>query len=145
MVLAPRPVAWGSCGTPGITDMRFPRAGLEALAAARGDRGSDREIWAWSSDSELVSGDNMDWLARGGGWTDLALELREPEWARKKSPMGRDPPSTEDRTEDSSPALSDSEATLGRRLRGSNSAPASPTSPVDFLGGLTMVALETGG
>lgn len=102
------------------------------------------DIWLWSSDSELVSADSMDWLALGGGWTDLALELRELALGRKKSPIGRDPPSTEDRVGRSIPALSDSEATLGRRLRGSNSPP-SPTSPVDFLGGLMMVELETGG
>lgn len=102
------------------------------------------EMWLLSSDRALVSGDSMDWLARGGGWTDLAFEVLEPLWARKKSPMGRDPPSTEERVGGSSPALSDSEAALGRRLRGSNSPPR-PTSPVDFLGGLTMVVLETGG
>lgn len=144
IVLAPRPVAWGSEGAPGITDIRFPTAGLELLAAALGDRGSAMEIWLFSSDRALVSGDSMDWLALGGGCTDLALELLEPEWARKKSPIGRDPPSTEDRVADSSPALSDSEAALGRRLRGSNSPPR-PTSPVDFLGGLPTVVLETGG
>lgn len=57
--------------------------------------------------------------------------------------MGR-APSTEALVGGSSPFLSDSEATLGRRLRGSNS-PASTTSPVDFLGGLATLALETGG
>lgn len=115
------------------------------MAAARGDRGRAMEMWVCSSDRELVSGDSMAWLARGGGWTDLALELRELAWARKKSPVGREPPSMEERTEGSArPFRSDSEVTLGRRLRGSKSPP-SPTSPVDLRGGLMTVALETGG
>jgi hypothetical protein len=60
-----------------MTDMRFAAAGLEPLAAARGDRGRASEIWEWSNDRALVSGDSMAWLALGGGCTDLALEVRE--------------------------------------------------------------------
>jgi hypothetical protein len=66
-----------------MTDTRFPTDGFEVLAAARGDRGRAMAMWVWSSDSELVSGDSMDWVVLGGGCTDLALELRELAWARK--------------------------------------------------------------
>lgn len=77
MVLAPRPVACGSWGTPGITDTRFPATWFEPLAAPLGDRGNAIDMWLWSSDRALVSGDNMAWLALAGGCTDRALALRE--------------------------------------------------------------------
>lgn len=85
----------------------------------------------------------MAWLVLAGGCTDLAFELRELARTRVESATGRDPPSM-DRRVASSPFLSDNEMALGLRLRVSNSPP-STTSPVDFLGGLTMFELETGG
>ncbi len=144
MVRAPRPVACEAWGTPGIIDIRFPDNGLEPFAAVRGERGRAIDIWLWSTVKVLVSGDNVDWLARAGGCTDLALEAREPVRFRVTSPKGRGPPSIDERVE-SKPFLSDTDAALGLRFRDSKSLLSKTPGPTDFLGGFTMFVLETGG
>jgi len=60
MVLAPSPVACEAWGTPGMIDILFPEPGFEPLAAVRGDRGSTMEMWFWSTDRVLTSGDSID-------------------------------------------------------------------------------------
>jgi hypothetical protein len=88
-----------------MTDIRLPEGVLPPLAATRGDRGGFIDRLLWSTETILVSGESMDWLARGGGCTDRALEAREPVRVRVVSPMGREPPSIDERVE-STPFLS---------------------------------------
>lgn len=116
MVLAPSPVACVAWGTPGMTDIRFPEGVFPPLAATRGDRGWDMDRLLWSTERTLVSGESMDWLARGGGCTDLALDARAPVRVRVVSPMGREPPSIDERVE-SRPFLSAPVAMLVLRFR----------------------------
>jgi len=59
MVLAPSPVACEEWVTPGMIDIRFAGAALAPFAEGRGDRGAI-EMWLWSTERMLVSGDSMD-------------------------------------------------------------------------------------
>jgi len=127
-----------------MTDVRFPDGVFPPLAATRGDRGRDMDRLLWSTERTLVSGESMDWLARGGGCTDLALEARDPVRVRVVSPMAREPPSIEERVE-SRPFLSAPVAMFVLRFRESKSDPSYMPGPTDFLGGLTTCVLDTGG
>ena len=138
MVLAPSPVTWVAWETPGMADARFAEPGAEPFAAIRGDRGGAKEAWLWSTERVLVSGVSIDWLARGGGCTDLAFAAREFARVRVASGIGRGPPSTDDRVE-SKPILSAIDDILGLRFRVSKSLPSNMPGPADFRGGLTTV------
>ena len=73
------------------------------------------------------------------------MEARElAEFRDMSGGMGRGPPSAEMRTA-STPFLSEIDVTLGLRFRGSKSEPSNMPGPADFLGGFTMLELETGG
>lgn len=116
--------------------------GTGALTAVFGERGNVtgelpepklRALKSWASVAPS--------LPRGGGCTDLALDVRVD------SGMGRGPPSTDtDVRTGSVPFRSPSEATLGLRLRASASELPSTSDPADRLGAfIVLFVLETGG
>lgn len=116
--------------------------GTDAFTAVLGERGNvtgelpEPKASALKSWASVVAS-----LPRGGGCTDLALEVRVD------SGIGRGPPSMDiDVRTGSVPFRSPSEATLGLRLRASASVLPSTSDPTDRLGAFTVLfVLETGG
>lgn len=154
MVLAPRPVAWVTWGELGMAEVRFvPDPGCCWVLTLRilgwGDRGKEIDVLLWSGVRLLLllSAARVAWCNRGGGCTDLALDAREPVRLRVVSPPSRDPPSMDDRLEPGMPDLSESDATLGRRLCAGRFSPSYSYTPgpTDFLGGFAILLFDTGG